>query len=91
MKAKDIQEGIGETGRFGEFFIGLGALIFLGGLGMVLSAWLGFPFPPMTGEEPVHQAIQAGGLFMMEGLGFVVFGVVAIRAGWGRHHPGSDL
>ena len=87
----DVQEGLGETGRFGEFFIVLGALIGLAGFGALMSSIVGFPFFPFTGEENVPGMIQTMGLFVVMGIGFATFGVMAMRAGWARHHPDADI
>lgn len=91
MTMHDVQEGLGQTGRFGEAFVGLGLLILLGGIGHIASPLFGFPLFPLTGNEPVVEALPIGILFVLEGVGFVVFGVMAIRSGWARHHPGSDF
>ncbi len=90
-KVHDFQEGIGESGRFGEFFVALGALILFAGAMSMLSAWLHFPFFPFEGDEPLVEMIQTAGLFVLEGAGFIVFGIMAIRSGWARNHPESDL
>lgn len=91
MGMHEVQQELGETGRFGEFFIVLGALIGLAGLASLLSNIFGFPLFPFTGEEDRTMMIQAMGLFVLEGVGFVLFGIMAIRAGWARHHPEADL
>ncbi len=82
----ELQEGIGQTGRLGEVFVGLGFLIaILGGVLFVAGELGGLS----DGHAPDHgngDAVQVGFLFLFEGLGFIVFGIMIITAGWGRHH-----
>jgi hypothetical protein len=82
----DLQEGIGQTGRFGETFVALGLLIAI--LGATLFAmgqthYLSDGFSPDKGNT---DAVTVGFLFLFEGLGFVLFGIMILWAGWGRHH-----
>ena len=86
----DLQEGLGQTGRFGEFFIALGALIALFGLLVIAVAfsWLELPFFSAIGS--VDDSLIAGFLFLIEGVGFILFGVLAVMSGWARHHPGWE-
>ncbi|MEA3191405.1 MAG: hypothetical protein QOD77_1987 [Thermoplasmata archaeon] len=82
--AHELQEGLGQTGRFGEIFIGLGLLILV--FGSVLW-WLGHSHALTTGFPPAgSDAITVGALFFFEGLGFTLFGTMVMLAGWGRHH-----
>lgn len=85
-KLHDFQEGIGHTGRVGEAFIALGILI--GILGLVLF-WLGETRSLTDGYGAGagnHDSVTVGFLFLFEGIGFVVFGLMIIIAGWDRHH-----
>ena len=82
----DLQEGIGQTGRFGEIFIGLGILIaILGGtlFAMGHARFLTDGFSPDHGNT---DAVTVGWLFFFEGLGFILFGIMIMAAGWGRQH-----
>lgn len=83
----ELQEGLGQTGRFGEFFIVLGILIFIGG---AILAFVGHGNVLQDGTSHVDKgnsdAVQVGWLFFFEGLGFTVFGAMVMWAGWGRHH-----
>lgn len=82
----ELQEGIGQTGRFGEIFIGLGILIaLLGGTLFVMGEthFLTDGFSPDKGNT---DAVTVGWLFLFEGIGFIVFGVMIMLAGWGRAH-----
>jgi hypothetical protein len=84
---KELQEGLGQTGRFGEFFIVLGVLILIGG---AILAWVGHYNMLGDGSSYLDRgnsdAVQAGWLFFFEGLGFTIFGAMVMLAGWGRHH-----
>ena len=82
----ELQEGIGQTGRFGEIFIALGFLILL--LGTILfvlgqTHTLSDGFSPDKGNK---DAVTVGWLFLFEGLGFMLFGVMIMLSGWGRAH-----
>lgn len=80
----ELQEGLGQTGRFGEIFIGLGLLIAV--LGGALW-WLGHGHVLTNGPHGGgSDAILTGALFFFEGLGFTLFGVMIMVSGWGRHH-----
>ncbi|MCA1818656.1 MAG: hypothetical protein ABR562_02195 [Thermoplasmatota archaeon] len=82
----ELQEGLGQTGRFGEFFIVLGILIFVGG---AILAFVGHHdlLHDGTGLDGGNSdAVQVGWLFFFEGLGFTLFGIMVMLAGWGRHH-----
>ena len=84
----ELQEGLGQTGMFGEFFIVLGILIFIGGGVLAWVGHSGMLHDSMTGfsESGNSDAVQVGWLFFFEGLGFTVFGAMVMLAGWGRHH-----
>lgn len=57
LSLRALHKGDGQTGHFGEFFVGLGAFIFLGGLAVILwgfsttipdvAAWWPSPFPSL--------------------------------------------
>jgi len=82
----ELQEGLGQTGRFGEFFIVLGILIFIGG---TILATVGHQDMLQDGtgtDKGNSDAVQVGWLFFFEGLGFTLFGIMVMLAGWGRHH-----
>lgn len=85
-----LQKELGQTGRFGEFFIGLGALIALGGIVIIVGGVFDAPLLGFTKTVPAVDGIQAGALFLIEGIGFILFGVLAIMSGWARHHPGWE-
>lgn len=87
MHVKDFQEGVGKTGLFGEIFIGLGLLIGLfGGItwGMSLAGF--FDDSPVGAEAVRADWTALSFLYAVMGLGFIVFGAMAIMAGWDRHH-----
>jgi hypothetical protein len=91
VNVKELQAGVGSSGLFGEIFIGLGLLIGLfGGVTWGLSL-AGFYDGSPVGAIAVRGDWTAlGFLFMIEGLGFMIFGVMALVAGWDRHkHPDS--
>ena len=86
----ELQEGIGQTGKLGEIFIGLGGLIALLGVALFVigeMGWLTDGFSPDGGNT---DAVTVGFLFLFEGIGFVIFGVMIMLAGWGRHHEGES-
>ncbi|MES2155779.1 MAG: hypothetical protein V4510_11645 [bacterium] len=86
----ELQEGIGQTGKLGELFIGLGGLIAVLGLTLFVIGemhMLSDGFSPDGGNV---DAVTVGFLFLFEGIGFVVFGVMIVLAGWGRHHEGKS-
>lgn len=87
MRAKEFQEGIGKTGLFGEIFIGLGLLIgAFGGVTWGMSMAGFFDGSPVGAVAVRGDWIGLGFLFLVEGLGFLIFGILAIVAGWDRHH-----
>ena len=80
---REFQQGIGQTGRLGEFFLGLGAFILVGG--MILFA-VGENASAAPGHAGGVDAVTAGFLYAVGGLGVLVFGALVVLAGWGRHH-----
>ncbi len=90
MSMHEIQEGLGGTGKFGEGFVALGLL---GGIGGTILILMGvFMSWPQWNDGPsvYTDSLTSGMLFLMMGLGFIVFGVMAMMSGWARHHPGFD-
>lgn len=87
--AKEVHEAAGSSGVFGEIFIGLGLLIGLVGTVFWTLTGLGFYDDSVVGKTAAHADWTAlSFLFIVEGLGFVVFGVMCMVAGWDRHkHP----
>ncbi|HUR63880.1 MAG TPA: hypothetical protein VM241_05305 [Candidatus Thermoplasmatota archaeon] len=82
----DLQAGLGQTGKFGEIFIGLGALIFILGAVLATLGHLHFLTDGLTPDKGNTDAVTVGWLFLFEGLGFTLFGVMIMLAGWGRQH-----
>ena len=82
----ELQEGLGHTGRFGEFFIVLGILIFIGGAILAFVGHNNLLHDGTSLDKGNSDAVQTGWLFFFEGLGFTLFGVMVMLAGWGRHH-----
>lgn len=82
----ELQEGIGQTGRFGEVFVGLGLLIAILGAVLFVAGETGKMTDGFQPDGGNSDAIQVGWLFFFEGLGFIVFGVMIVAAGWGRAH-----
>lgn len=90
MDMHELQEGLGGTGKFGELFVGLGLIgIVGGGLLCVMGAFMMWP-EGNTGEAVHIDSLQSGMLFLVMGVGFVLFAVMIMLAGWARHHPGFD-
>ncbi len=78
----------GETGHFGEFFLGLGAFVLAGGLLIIL---LGAQAEPSTSTTSIGtDAVTAGFLFVVGGIGIATFGAFGVYSGWGRHHARFD-
>ncbi len=86
----DVQEGLGQTGKFGEGFVGLGLLGLIGGAILVFMAVFAAFEPWAAGDAVEIDALVSGSLFVVMGLGFITFGVMIILSGWARHHPGFD-
>jgi hypothetical protein len=89
VTAKEIAAHSGESGIFGEIFIGLGLLILLGGIALaVLKATHFFDHSPVGATAANNDAFVLWFLLAIEGVGFTVFGVMCLVAGWDRaHHP----
>lgn len=89
VTAKEIQHGSGETGVFGEIFIGLGLLILLGAIALAVLVGVGFFEDSPVGELAAeNDAFALWFLLAIEGVGFTVFGVMCLVSGWDRaHHP----
>ena len=81
-----LQEGIGQTGKFGEIFIGLGILIGILGAALTVMGSTHFLTDGFSPDKGNTDAVTVGWLFLFEGLGFTLFGVMIMLAGWGRHH-----
>jgi hypothetical protein len=87
VQVKEFQEGVGSSGLFGEIFIGLGLLIGLfGGITWGLSMGGFYDDSPIGATAARGDWIALGFLFLIEGIGFIVFGVMILVAGWDRHH-----
>jgi hypothetical protein len=82
----ELQEGIGQTGRFGEIFIGLGILITVLGAALTVMGTTHFLSDGTTFDHGNVDAVTVGWLFLFEGLGFTLFGIMIMAAGWGRAH-----
>lgn len=89
MKAKELQHDMGSSGLFGEIFIGLGLLIGLfGGITWGMSLAGVFDDSPMGAVAARADWTALSFLLLVEGLGFILFGVMAMVSGWDRHkHP----
>ena len=87
--AKDLHQGAGQTGVFGEIFIVLGGLIgIFGAVFWVLSAMNHFKDSPAGAVAARADSFALGFFLFVEGLGFVIFGIMCLMAGWDRHkHP----
>lgn len=86
---KDVTHGSGETGVFGEIFIGLGLFILLGAIVLAVLVGVGFFADSPVGELAAeNDAFSLWFLLAVEGVGFTVFGVMCLVSGWDRaHHP----
>ncbi|HEX2066632.1 MAG TPA: hypothetical protein VHI93_07460 [Candidatus Thermoplasmatota archaeon] len=83
---RELQEGLGHTGRFGEIFIGLGVLIAVLGAALAVMGHTHFLKDGYGFDSGNPDAVTVGWLFLFEGIGFTLFGVMVMVAGWGRHH-----
>ena len=86
----DMQKEIGGSGRVGEAFVALGLVILLGGIALLAVGRTGYFAAGPTGAGGSWDGAIAGILFVVEGIGFMVFGAVAILSGWDRHHDHED-
>ena len=87
LSVKEITHGSGETGVFGEIFVGLGILIGLGGAALgVLQAIGFFDDSPAGALAARNDAFSLWFLLAIEGIGFTVFGVMCLVSGWDRAH-----
>ncbi len=86
---KEITHGSGESGVFGEIFVGLGLLIGLAGVVLAVLQFTGFfDDSPAGALAARNDAFSLWFLLVIEGIGFTVFGVMCLVAGWDRaHHP----
>jgi hypothetical protein len=82
----ELQAGVGQTGRFGEIFIGLGVLIAILGTVLAVMGHTRFLTDGLTPDHGNVDAVTVGWLFLFEGLGFTLFGIMIMAAGWGRAH-----
>ncbi len=89
MNLRELHEGDGNVGHFGEFFVVLGLAIALGG-GVLIAFTFGGFADWNQGTSVNDDGAIAGALFMVMGIGFAAFGGMAIYSGWGRHHPDFD-
>ncbi|MFA5945023.1 MAG: hypothetical protein WC876_11235 [Candidatus Thermoplasmatota archaeon] len=89
LSVKEITKGSGETGVFGEIFVGLGLLIGLGGIVLAVLHGTGFfDDSPAGAVAARNDAFSLWFLLVIEGIGFTVFGVMILVSGWDRtHHP----
>jgi hypothetical protein len=88
----ELQEGVGETGVFGEIFVALGILIGLGGAATHAMLGLGlFDASPVGVAAATSDWIALGFLLLIEGIGFLGFGILALVSGWDRHHHPDEV
>jgi hypothetical protein len=85
----DVTHDSGETGVFGEIFIGLGLLIMLAGIALFVLVLTGFFDNSNVGRVAArNDAFVLWFLLFIEGLGFTLFGTMVLVSGWDRtHHP----
>jgi hypothetical protein len=89
---KDVQHGMGETGVFGEIFVVLGILIGLGGAVSLVMLGMGvFDDSPVGRDAAAADWIGLGFLLLIEGIGFLMFGILAMVSGWDRHHHPDEV
>ncbi len=88
---QEIHEGMGQTGRLGEIFLGLGVFIFLYGIALwILSGTSAITNSVIGGHRAADDMLTVWFLYLVMGVGFSVFGVMAMLAGWGRHHVDAE-
>jgi Mn2+/Fe2+ NRAMP family transporter len=89
---KEAQHEVGETGVFGEIFVGLGLLILLGGIVLAVLSSMGlFDDSPVGAVAAKNDAFTLWFLLAIEGIGFTVFGVMILVSGWDRHHHPDEV
>jgi hypothetical protein len=87
LSVKEITHGSGETGVFGEIFVGLGILIGLAGIGLAILHGTGFfDDSPAGAVAARNDAFSLWFLLVIEGIGFTVFGIMCLVSGWDRAH-----
>lgn len=82
---------MGQTGHFGEVFVGL-AVLFLAGGGILLGVSLsgGLDDSPAGATAAQNDALILYVFLFVMGVGFGLFGLMAILSGWARHHDGFE-
>lgn len=86
----EIQQEIGQAGRFGEVFVVLGLVILVAGIALLGVGYNNLLDAGAAGEAGSHDAVTVGWLYAIMGVGFAVFGAVAILSGWDRHRDHED-
>ena len=87
LSVKEITHGSGETGVFGEIFVGLGILIGLAGVALGILHGIGFfDDSPAGAVAARNDAFSLWFLLVIEGIGFTVFGIMCLVSGWDRAH-----
>lgn len=88
---REIQQGLGPTGRFGEVFVALALLI--GVVGILFFFWTTtsyFDDSPVGGGPARDDMRTLAYWYVVMGLGFGAFGAMVMLSGWARHHPDSE-
>jgi hypothetical protein len=92
LTVKEVTHGSGESGVFGEIFIGLGLLILLAGIALWMVQLTGFFNHSNIGARAANNdAFVLWFLLAIEGIGFTVFGVMCLVAGWDRAHDTDSV
>ena len=92
VTVKEVTAHSGETGVFGEIFIGLGLLILLAGIALAVLVGVGFFEDSPAGQAAAeNDAFSLWFLLAIEGVGFTVFGVMCLVSGWDREHHPDDV
>jgi hypothetical protein len=92
VSVKDVTHGSGESGVFGEIFIGLGLLIGLAGVALWALTLTGFfDHSPVGAVAANNDALHLWFLLFIEGVGFTVFGIMCLVSGWDRQHHPDDV